>query len=560
MERINTPSRGIDVNGEGKDGFRNEDLARGIQATRLNAQWFNSVQEEIANVIEDAGIDLDGSQQNQLLGAINSKIQESVGSDSDGITSARSSALSNRPDFLRASGGQNTASVLASETSPLVIGDGGVTNLIQEQVEITGLPSSPSSGNTATLNFSDLTDITETTGEIGYVAEEGVPHGEIPLTRVGAAISARAGQLAAFKLSLGRASEYFIGKIGANKLTNVYRRYFRDNSGNPIAGIAGAISSVGISMVELIHVMRDLTNNQILALTSAQITESDAAPGSPSDGDLWFNTATGQWNKYSGANARFEQVALVRLGYLVMDANRCVASRSFDLQKVYSNSNNIELEILSNASFGLKNLRGSVSVYGASKKFLSTAIWGAGNLDTGGLVADTRYTAYVSDTGARILSSVDPQYDPDLRGWYHPHESWRAVGEFVTDSSGNFADAGNWFPWEKFALHGDVPLEDIFTLVGSSNASITINSLFATVATRLAAGAYQVALREGVLSTAPHLNGGASNNENLGFNNSSVTGFRTFKGAAGADGAQYITVRRQGVDLARAKLGNRLKG
>ena len=89
-------------------------------------------------------------------------------------------------------------------------------------------------------------------------------------------------------------------------------------------------------MVELIHVMRDLTNNQILALTWAQITESDAAPGSPSDGDLWFNTATGQWNKYSGANARFEQVALVRLGYLVMDANRCVASRSFDLQKVYS--------------------------------------------------------------------------------------------------------------------------------------------------------------------------------------------------------------------------------
>lgn len=57
MQRITTSSRVIDKFGVGKDGF-------GIgppQATQLEAPWFDSVQEEIARVIEGQGIVLDGT-------------------------------------------------------------------------------------------------------------------------------------------------------------------------------------------------------------------------------------------------------------------------------------------------------------------------------------------------------------------------------------------------------------------------------------------------------------------------------------------------------------------
>lgn len=49
--------------------FVNGDETQGIEATRLNAEWFNSVQEEIAAIIEAAGITLSGSDNGQLLKA-----------------------------------------------------------------------------------------------------------------------------------------------------------------------------------------------------------------------------------------------------------------------------------------------------------------------------------------------------------------------------------------------------------------------------------------------------------------------------------------------------------
>ena len=49
--------------------FVNGDETQGIEATRLNAEWFNSVQEEISAIIEAAGIALSGSDNGQLLKA-----------------------------------------------------------------------------------------------------------------------------------------------------------------------------------------------------------------------------------------------------------------------------------------------------------------------------------------------------------------------------------------------------------------------------------------------------------------------------------------------------------
>jgi hypothetical protein len=71
MQRISTPTRFIDKFGPGKDGFTDGNPATGLSTTQLEAIWFDSEQEEIANVIEFAGIPLNPADHTQLWQAIN---------------------------------------------------------------------------------------------------------------------------------------------------------------------------------------------------------------------------------------------------------------------------------------------------------------------------------------------------------------------------------------------------------------------------------------------------------------------------------------------------------
>jgi len=74
MRRISTPTAAQDLFGPGKHGFRNGDPANAILATRLQAEWFNALQEEMAAVIEGTGAALDGNNNSQLDAAIKSII------------------------------------------------------------------------------------------------------------------------------------------------------------------------------------------------------------------------------------------------------------------------------------------------------------------------------------------------------------------------------------------------------------------------------------------------------------------------------------------------------
>ncbi|EIS3744248.1 hypothetical protein LO909_001991 [Aeromonas hydrophila] len=72
MHRIDTPSRQKDKFGAGKDGFTQGDPQTGTQATQVSAVFLDAIQEEIASVIEDSGVALDKTKNNQLLTAIKS--------------------------------------------------------------------------------------------------------------------------------------------------------------------------------------------------------------------------------------------------------------------------------------------------------------------------------------------------------------------------------------------------------------------------------------------------------------------------------------------------------
>lgn len=74
MHRIDTPSRAVDLWGAGKHGWRPGNKAIGIEATQASADFFNDVQENIARLIEGAGIPLVKGNHLQLSQAVNAMI------------------------------------------------------------------------------------------------------------------------------------------------------------------------------------------------------------------------------------------------------------------------------------------------------------------------------------------------------------------------------------------------------------------------------------------------------------------------------------------------------
>ncbi|GEM_PF-4931375 len=70
MKRIDSVNARPDANGPGKPGFHDNEDLHGQDATYLTPDWANAVQEEIANVIEFADLELDEENNAQLLEAI----------------------------------------------------------------------------------------------------------------------------------------------------------------------------------------------------------------------------------------------------------------------------------------------------------------------------------------------------------------------------------------------------------------------------------------------------------------------------------------------------------
>jgi hypothetical protein len=70
MRRIDTSTAVADLFGPGKNGFGDGNPALAILATRLNAAFFNAIQEEGANLVEGAGLALDPGDNTQWLQAI----------------------------------------------------------------------------------------------------------------------------------------------------------------------------------------------------------------------------------------------------------------------------------------------------------------------------------------------------------------------------------------------------------------------------------------------------------------------------------------------------------
>lgn len=71
MHRIDTSTAQKDKFGAGKNGFTSGNAQTGVPATEVSADILDALQEEICNVIEGAGMQLQKGNNSQLLTAIN---------------------------------------------------------------------------------------------------------------------------------------------------------------------------------------------------------------------------------------------------------------------------------------------------------------------------------------------------------------------------------------------------------------------------------------------------------------------------------------------------------
>ncbi|CNE82040.1 bacteriophage tail fiber protein [Yersinia bercovieri] len=79
MHRIDTPTAQVDKFGAGRNGFTRGNPQTGVPATALDDDYFDAIQEELAGIVEAAGIVLDKSNRAQVLAAI----KKLIGSETD---------------------------------------------------------------------------------------------------------------------------------------------------------------------------------------------------------------------------------------------------------------------------------------------------------------------------------------------------------------------------------------------------------------------------------------------------------------------------------------------
>lgn len=347
------------------------------------------------------------------------------------IVSGRTRTTSEMPDFLRASGSGANATILATSTA-LQITANGTSVEISADISITSMTVAPSTNNTCTVNDAALTDQASSK----YVGES--IDNYLTITSAGTEITDRIGQYCAFKTPDG---EYFIAFVeSATKLNRAYRGFFFDSSGAPI--VRGTLAnSDTLTLMSLGWVFMDSNGSTVDVTYTTPVYAADE-PGSPATDDYWYDTVNKLWKRYDGAD--FQTVNRIPIGLVVLDGTNCVASRSFDFTKTYNALNEIICVPFSVTQVYSSGGRSSVSVYGTTYEFLGgPIIWDiTADLDTGLTEqSSTTYYLYITEDGDTVISDKK-YYDrfADLRGYYHPHNSWRCVG-IVENSSGSDFDS-----------------------------------------------------------------------------------------------------------------------
>jgi hypothetical protein len=369
----------------------------------------------------------------------------SLESDAYQIVSGKKRSSSNQPAFLQAAGSAASFNLLAGTTN-LVLQINGVAVTWTADKNSIPVSTAPGAQNTATVNDATAAGqaATRTWGEYG----SGAPYYAITIGSVGTNITARVGTLQAFKVG----TEYFLAVVeSTTSLSRAFRGFFFDSSGNPVKR-ATFSNGATITLMNLGWVFVDQDGSTVDTIfvgsgVNNSPVASYSAPASPLNGDYWFDQGNRVWKRYNVSS--WQITPRIPVGLVVADSSNCVAVRCFDFWGLVRNDNTIELAVDSNTAVKGAGLFSRVNVSGSRLSFPTRPTWDtASNL----AASPDRYNAtvqastteffYVSDQGDTVISDIEPHWRPDLLGYYHPFNPWRAVGYTTTDGSANFQSSG----------------------------------------------------------------------------------------------------------------------
>ena len=318
----------------------------------------------------------------------------------------------------------------------------GVQQTLTTDVIFGSLTVAPSSNNTALVNNASLGDEehTKTLGEYGTA---------IPYDTAGSAITALDGTLAAFSINNGSLTEHFLARVdnGNSLLTEVKRGYFFNSSDAPVPRVVFTDGDT-ITLLKLTWVFA--TTSQTLDVVFNEPFVQADTPGSPNIGDYWFDLINDKWKKFSGGSFIDSDATLI--GVCAQDATNTIAARTFDQFVNKADLNTVVLEKTSATEIAGDKLYQEVNVFGNTIRFQTNKPkWDiTADRDSGvSEVAETSYFFYLNESGDTIISDVAP-YDrtDDLKGYYHPHQTWRCVGQAFNDESSNLQAVLDFQPKE----------------------------------------------------------------------------------------------------------------
>lgn len=342
------------------------------------------------------------------------------------IVSGKTRPLSSMSDFIRANGGALEFTV-EGDAVDLVLSINNTAVSVSTDLVKAGIVAGPSANNTADVNDTGMAS-DFFAGEDGSI---------ITIDNVGSEFTTKVGQIIALK---GPANEIFTGVLkNTSTITNVFRGYYLDSAGTPIKREALSNNDT-ITLLNIGWVFLE-DNGTTIDVSYATPVIAYEAPNSPATGQYWFDIQNQVWKRYSGTS--FEIIDRILIGQVVADDTAVIASRSFDFSKQYDDFNNAFVVEQSDEIVTVRELSSRINVYGFEVVHdLTKLSWNiTTDLETGLIEApSTQYYCYVSDEGQPVISDQKPYERLDLKGFYHPYESWRCIAKFFNNSSSDIEE------------------------------------------------------------------------------------------------------------------------
>lgn len=365
------------------------------------------------------------------------------------IVSGATTGTSSQVVALFPTGGTGTAAgvVLSAATTPFVYYINGTSYQVSANVTISGLGLSGGSGTTSQC-FLFAADSGTTVAGQQFTKAWGMYGTQIPIVGVGSNILSLAGngKIASFSTT-GASTEYFLASVnttssgGIYSLSDAWRGCMWNNAAAwaPAAGlVCGA--TPGTSTITLLNTAWIFINTAgQLLVTYNNPTVAAIAPAGASGGDYWFNLTNTAWMTFNSVT--WTTAAATLIGVSMQSTNACVATRTFDSYISSDGLNNISLNKATNTVIQANDVFSQVAVFGNTNKFQTTRpSWSSvSNLDASVVLsASTTYFMYMEQTGQPVVSDQYPLKRGDLKGLYHPRETWRCLGSVDTDSNTAF--------------------------------------------------------------------------------------------------------------------------